>query len=260
MSTDYIFNYDEFYTYYTNPNNIITNTSNCVEMHYYNSNKLKLPTKGQPKCDYIMINGQTIYITNANKSNVYKDTAGNKVVEKTYDLLFSIPTKVNGILFDFHYHFGKKTFTNYVPISDKQYINSANQPKHKTYSKSKTKKYVKTGGSEELEIVSPTVNNLHINPNEKLVYFHKTIQQVNLHDSMGVSKHINCYFQDNTQIRNINNIVCIDEDKTVMGKLLFEQDIILLSQIISKPFISLSDNMRKRGGLKKVKKNITRKR
>jgi hypothetical protein len=38
----YIFNYNDFYNYYTNPSNVITDTNDCVSLYYFmDSDKIK---------------------------------------------------------------------------------------------------------------------------------------------------------------------------------------------------------------------------
>lgn len=38
----YIFNYNDFYNYYTNPTNIITDANDCVSLYYFvDSDKIK---------------------------------------------------------------------------------------------------------------------------------------------------------------------------------------------------------------------------
>lgn len=46
----YIFNYNDFYNYYTNPSNVITDTSYCVSLYYFmDSDKIKKMKKSYPK-------------------------------------------------------------------------------------------------------------------------------------------------------------------------------------------------------------------
>jgi len=115
LNMSYIFNYNDFYNYYTNPSNVITDTSDCVSLYYFmDSDKIKKMNISNPKCTYIIVNGVKIYITIDIK----------KKAQPPYGLLFSIPTTINHTLFDFHYHFGKRP-SEYTVITDKQYINDA---------------------------------------------------------------------------------------------------------------------------------------
>ena len=42
LNMSYIFNYNDFYNYYTNPSNVITDTSDCVSLYYFmDSDKIK---------------------------------------------------------------------------------------------------------------------------------------------------------------------------------------------------------------------------
>lgn len=265
MTQNYIFNYAQFYNYYTNPNNIITNKNNCVSLRYFASNKEKLSRQTESKCDYIIINNVQIYVSKSKKYNVYKDISGNKIVEEIRTLQFTIPTLIDGILFDFHYHFGARTEPKYIPITDKQYISDVNinNFKNKTNLNSKTKKCRKERKTYEycdLEMVEPVADQFNVDPNKKLIFFHKTVQIVSSNNEMGVNKHINCYFQDNTHIQSINNIVCIDEDKTVMGKLLSQHDKDILAQIMSQPFAkNIGRGIKKCSKQKCLAKHKTRK-
>jgi len=102
-----------------------------------------------------------------------------------------------------------------------------------------------------LETAEPSIDTFPINPNEKIIYFHKTIQHL-IDNENGVREHKNCYFQDNTNIENINNIVCLDKDKTIMGSAFFEFDKTILRKIMKRPF-------EKRGGKKFHRKNTRNK-
>ena len=140
---------------------------------------------------------------------------------------------INHTLFDFHYHFGKRQH-EYKVIADKQYINDAI---NKTSKPRKTRKNRKTlsEASYNLETVEPSIDTFSINPNEKIIYFHKTIQHLT-NNQHGFREHKNCYFQDNTNIKSINNIVCLDKDETVMGRTFSEFDKTILRQIMKRPF------------------------
>lgn len=195
----YKFNYFDFYNYYVDPKNIITDTENCVSLYFYNNpDKNKSAKLSSPKCSYIVVNNEKIYISKTNKSNIYIKN-GVKIVEKTSGLNFSILTLINGIPFDFHYHFGIRTELNYNVITDKVYI--SNNKKQNRFRKNLTKKNIQLSLESDninLDIYSPVVDNLFIDPNEQLIYFHKTIQQLHNIDSNGningKNIHENCYF------------------------------------------------------------------
>lgn len=89
MSQQFIFDYQTFYNYYTDSNNPDLYLDQTPETltYYFKSH----PTPNSPKY-FITIGGTKIYITDQNKS--------------TKDLLFSIPTIINGEFYDNHYHFG----------------------------------------------------------------------------------------------------------------------------------------------------------
>jgi len=50
LNMSYIFNYNDFYNYYTNPSNVITDTSDCVSLYYFmDSDKIKKMNISNPK-------------------------------------------------------------------------------------------------------------------------------------------------------------------------------------------------------------------
>ncbi len=204
--------------------------------------------KSNQKCTYIVVNGIKIYITVDNKKNVYTNNNDEEITENTYGLHFSIPTMINDTLFDFHYHFGKRHH-KYTVIADKQYINDAVK---KTTKSRKTRKNRKPHSetSYSLETAEPSIDTFPINPNENIIYFHKTIQHLT-NNQVGFREHKNCYFQDNTNIVSINNIVCLDKDETVMGRAFSEFDKTILRQILKRPFEN-------RGGKKTRNRKNTR--
>jgi hypothetical protein len=210
--------------------------------------KIKKMKKSNQKCTYIVVNGIKIYITVDNKKNVYTNNNDEEITENTYGLHFSIPTMINDTLFDFHYHFGKRHH-KYTVIADKQYINDAVK---KTTKSRKTRKNRKPHSetSYSLETAEPSIDTFPINPNENIIYFHKTIQHLT-NNQVGFREHKNCYFQDNTNIVSINNIVCLDKDETVMGRAFSEFDKTILRQILKRPFEN-------RGGKKTRNRKNTR--
>jgi hypothetical protein len=234
----YIFNYNDFYNYYTNPSNVITDATYCVSLYYFVDKIKKMRKSNNPKCTYIIVNGIKIYISIDIKKNT----------QPPYGLHFSIPTMINDTLFDFHYHFGKRHH-KYTVIADKQYINDAIS---KTSKPRKTRKNKKTlsEASYTLETAEPSIDMFPINPNENIIYFHKTIQHLT-NNQDGFREHKNCYFQDNTNIQSINNIVCLDKDETIMGRAFTEFDKTILRQIMKRPF-------EKRGGKKFRNRKNTR--
>ncbi len=107
----YIFNYIDFYNYYINPSNVITDTNDCVRLYYFtDSDKIKKVRKSNPKCTYIIVNGIKIYITNDNKKNVYTNDNDEEITENTYGLHFSIPTMINPKHFSFWFTHPIKLF------------------------------------------------------------------------------------------------------------------------------------------------------
>jgi hypothetical protein len=115
--SNYVFNYDKFYNFYTNQKNLITNKDDSVVLHFFNKTTkkgVKIPKICEPKqtderCQYIIINGYKIYIADYSKTG----RAENQK-EDSKELLFSIPTEINGKLYDFHYHFIKKIKYSFI--------------------------------------------------------------------------------------------------------------------------------------------------
>jgi hypothetical protein len=252
-----IFNYATFYNYYTNPNNVVTDKNDCVKLLFFNKSHKKVSDEKNTdeKCNYIIINGIKIYVSETSKSHSYIDKNGETISEKTYGLLFSIPTLIGKKLFDFHYHFGIRHDNYEKQISESQYIN-ANAILKKPRKTNRTRKSIKSqsmSNNYNLSEVEPIIDNFQINPHEKLIYFHKTIQELSKDRSgKGWFEHLTCHFQDNTLIQSINNIVCINKDKTIMGKVIEDySDRQLLKKIMMAPFVSS-------GGKQKTKKNKIR--
>jgi hypothetical protein len=117
----------------------------------------------------------------------------------------------------------------------------------------KSIKFQSLSNNYNLSEVEPIIDKFHINPHEKLIYFHKTIQELSKDRSgKGWFEHLTCHFQDNTLIQTINNIVCINKDKTIMGKVIEDyNDRQLLKKIMMAPFVS-------NGGKQKTKKKYVK--
>jgi len=249
--SNYLFNYATFYNYYTNPNNVITDKNDCVKLLFFNKTKKVSDEKiRDEKCNYIIIDGVKIYISEPGKGNNYKDKNGQIISEKTYGLLFSIPILIDDKLFDFHYHFGIRHENYKTQISESQYIN-ANSILKKPRKTNRTIKSIKSlsmSNNYNLTEVEPIIDKFYINPDEKLIYFHKTIQEPSKEViGKGIMKHKDCYFQDNTRIQSINNIVCVNKDKTIMGKVIEDyNDRQLLNKIMMMPFVSNGGKRQKR--------------
>jgi len=94
----FLYEYDKFYDYYTNPNNYVVDNSPRKIIWYYidepYTNQKPLSVKLSRK--YIVVNNKQLYIKTTN----------------TGGILFTFPVKINGKLWDFHYHFGLSDFKN----------------------------------------------------------------------------------------------------------------------------------------------------
>jgi hypothetical protein len=212
----------------------------CKTTFFNKTKKVSDENNTDEKCNYIIIDGVKIYISETGKSNNYKDKNGQIISEKTYGLLFSIPTLIGKKLFDFHYHFGIRHDNYEKQISESQYIN-ANAILKKPRKTNRTRKSIKSqpmSNNYNLSKVELIIDKFQINPHEKLIYFHKTIQKPSKEIiGKGQFEHSTCHFQDNTLIQSINNIVCVNEDKTVMGKVIEDyNDRQLLKKIMMAPF------------------------
>ena len=89
------YNYDAFYNYYTNNANLHTYNHNGLKLKYFKD--IPRPTQNKPfdnilPTTYISIRGMPIYV--------------NALNTNSKDLLFTIPTYINGEWWDNHYHFG----------------------------------------------------------------------------------------------------------------------------------------------------------
>jgi hypothetical protein len=245
----YTFNYDIFYNYYTNPVNLISGTdADCVSLYHFIANKTKA-IKNTPKCNYIIVNGVKIYVMPTNsKKKIY--------IETTTGLLFSIPTIIDGIAFDLHYHFGRDKNTNRKVMGDKHYMEKQKTKMIETVTKrisnNKTKKIRKklsTPFYSDLQEFNPNIDLLTINSDEKIIFFHKTIQHHtgtnNDNIPEGYREHQNCYFRDNTKIKDIHNIVCVDKDEYVMGNRFSKSDKDIIKEIMERPFLKTGGKTRK---------------
>lgn len=92
MSTPIIFNYNTFFDYYTNINNIQIDP-NPPLVYYYDRYKLKSKPKSGP---YIIIRGKKLYIDIVSMKDKMIDNG----------LLFSMIKTINGKNWDDHFHFG----------------------------------------------------------------------------------------------------------------------------------------------------------
>jgi hypothetical protein len=222
----YTFSYSEFYDYYTNPNNLITGKDiDCVSLHYFNNDtNNKQSKKTNPKCEYIIVSDVKIYVSQL----ISKTTNKKGITEIVNGLMFSVQIVMDDIPFDFHYYFGKRGHKEYTKIQDKHYMEKQKTKMigtiRKRISKNNTKKIrqkLSTPYYSDLQEFYPNIDLLTINSDEKIIFFHKTIQHHTGTNSdnipEGYREHQNCYFRDNTKIKDIHNIVCVDKDEYVMG-------------------------------------------
>ena len=91
MSNTFYFDYDIFHNYYTETSHLEKDKKfSKKNVWYYVSTQSRQPTKKKLSQKYITINNTKIHIRKLGDS-----------------LLFTIPTKIDNKLWDFHFHFGK---------------------------------------------------------------------------------------------------------------------------------------------------------
>jgi len=93
--SNFHFDYDTFYNYYTDDTNLKTDDLSPKEIWFYKKGKSKyqIPTKSILSNKYIKIKDEKLYISEIKSENK--------------ELLFTIPTTIGDKIWDFHFHFGK---------------------------------------------------------------------------------------------------------------------------------------------------------
>jgi hypothetical protein len=232
-----LFNYNVFYNYYTDVSNLeIDNSLPRPIINFYHSDtKSKKPSTSTLSKYYIIIDNLKIYVSSYEPKTIDDDP--NK------RLLFTIPVIINNKIYDFHYYFGIKEPNENIIIHDWYfYDKSLHKVKNSIKSRNKHNKTKKK--NKKRNSISNTIseNNIDIdtvtiNPNEKLIFFHKTIQIIhNTQSYIGTNQHTHCHFQDNISIDEINKIICLDETNKYMGKLYSENDLNQIEKIMKLPF------------------------
>lgn len=228
----FTFNYEIFYNYYTDDSNPDIKTDPLLPrpiLYFYNRPKpIKPPKMGKLSDKFIEIDGINIYISKE-KSN-------------TSSLLFTIPKELNGKLYDFHYHFGIRPNRNLTEINSWKFYK-------KIKTRHKTKRSTK-GGDGDLIEYEPTIDQIRIHPDEYIIFFHKT-EQIPSIDEQGNNSHAACHFKNNIEIRNMNQLICIDENDKIISSVFTEEELRQIYNIISKPFV-------KKPILKTLKKTLNR--
>ena len=163
-----------------------------------------------------IINDETFYGCSSILNIIIPTTITSIGVRAFYDCSsitsFTIPTSIGGILFDFHYHFGVRYINPKVDpiVIDMTYFYDKPPKKSEKVSKSHTRKRchkkiiletMPQNIIDEIE-ADTTPEFFPIDPNEKRVYFHKTIQIPVMTESslIGTNQHQTCHFQNNTKI------------------------------------------------------------
>ena len=88
---------------------------------------------------------------------------------------------------------------------------------------------------------------IKINPNEKIIFFHKTIQHPDSPTSniidpsklTGKNEHIKCYFQNNIKLTKVKYLLCMDETNKHMIKQFPNKNFLQqIDDIIRTPFLN----------------------
>jgi hypothetical protein len=90
------FNLNEFFNYYNDPANLSIDPVSLRTTFYVRDNtnrSIVKPITKRLSQNYILVNGNKLYVT-------YYISKGVK------NMLFTTPVDINGVLYDFHYHFG----------------------------------------------------------------------------------------------------------------------------------------------------------
>ena len=241
----FIFDYDTFYDYYTDSANLYVDDSPRPTVYFFNRGDIAKPAKSNTiSKNYVIINGVKIYIAE---------------VKQTKALLFTIPTNIDGNLFDFHYHFGIRYINPETDptVIDMTYFYDKMSKKAEKPSKSYTRKrghkkvILETMPQNIIDEIDAdtTPEFLPIELTEQRVYFHKTTQKPIVSGSsifgannvsgsliLGTNNHQSCHFQNNTKIKNIRTILCVDENQKHMKMVFSAEEIKQITEIMSRPF------------------------
>lgn len=228
------FGYIKFLEYYLNDKNL--QSEHFVPVYYFMSNVNIKKSKSKMLRHYIVIDDTKIYVTiHYNKRHPQHLPA----------VLFTIPTEINGILYDVHYHFG-------ISEDEKTIINPKLTEQHKIigpkkHTKKKKPKKLKLKTKTKIEILdsdSLSDSSINLAPYDfpSIIYFHKTIQ-VPKEDNIGHSEHNFCRFNNGISIDDVFNIICLPESEETTGIRTMEttfspNELQQIRDIIYKPFIS----------------------
>jgi hypothetical protein len=252
--TMFIFDYLTFLDYYSNHKNLQKDFIGIGPLYYF-VNKNKPAKMVNLLEDYILVDGIKIYV---------KIHPNKRHPERVPAVLFTIPTFINNVLYDVHYHFGENSENN--TVSSK--VTETNIRKNK---KTTTRKYTEKIKNKKIKhnSVKNTNNKIKILDNQQLpddsiqtiypveeIYFHKTVQTPTESDFLlGQSLHIPCKFYNGTQIDDVYKIICTHEKNEhhnnlrTMETTFSATDLKQIREIISRPF-----RHQKKGGKKTRKK------
>jgi hypothetical protein len=160
------FDYINFLEYYSDDNNLQSEQFGPV--YYFMSDVNIKKSKSKTLRHYIVIDNTKIYVT------IHYNKRHPKLLPA---VLFTIPTEINGILYDVHYHFGisedEKNDVNPKLVENRKLLGPKKYTNKKKPKKLKDKTKIKI-----LDSYSLSDSSIDIAPYDfpSIIYFHKTIQ------------------------------------------------------------------------------------
>jgi hypothetical protein len=280
MSVDIDFSYNKFYEYYTDRNtkNYYTEPNRrSVKIYFYKNNKHnREPVESKTSTNFIIINDVKVYVTpyenDKNKELLFTIPTeyngqlydyhyhfgirelNNKEIQSEIDEFFIInSSRSNSSNSNSSNSNSSNSNSSNSNSSNSNSSNSNSSNSRKTIQPIKTKKTIKNKKSkistavmnESTESPLEEINKLNLikkkmNSNEKVVFFHKTIQipdsSSNLVLPEGKNSHIECYFQNNVKIETIKNIICMNESGKLMKNQFTDEELSFIDEIIRRPF------------------------
>jgi hypothetical protein len=243
------FDYIKFLEYYSNDANL--QSENFGPVYYFLSDKNIKKSKSKLLKNYILIDNTKIYVTiHYNKRHPEHFPA----------ILFTVPTEINGILYDVHYHFGISEDEK-IKISPKLVENRKVIGPKKYTKKNKTKKLKYNTKLEILDSDSLSDSSIDIAPYDfpSIIYFHKTVQ-IPTEDSNGYTEHNFCRFNNGISVDNVFNIICLPEtgetNIRTMETTFSTNELKQIREIIYKPFFSEGKGRKSRRRKHSIKRRI----
>ena len=251
----FVFDYLTFLDYYSNHKNLQKDFLGVGPLYYF-VNENNKPAKSVVLLqDYITVDGKKIYV---------KIHPNKRHPERVPAVLFTIPTLINGVLYDIHYHFGENSENNIttgkiIEMSIKKNKKTESRKYSRKIKKNKKKYASVKNANDKLKILDDqSISDesiITIYPIEE-IYFHKTIQTPTEDDLLiGHSLHIPCKFYNGTTISDVYKIICTPEKNEKIDNLrtmestFSSSELMQIREIISRPF-----RHQKKGGRKTRKR------